>query len=92
MDDEEPLEEKKDVSPAVSDTPWADYTATDPVTAADFDPFVGFYQDNATFIEGNWAGHVNYECSACGFASIDLGKAEAHLTSHGKTFTQGERP
>lgn len=56
------------------------------------DPFVGFYQANATIRVGTWAGFPNYECSACGYAHLDEAKAQAHVSTHGQTFTQGARP
>ena len=53
------------------------------------DPFAGFYQATATLRVGSWAGLPNYECSACGFDSLNQARTEAHLSIHGQTFTQG---
>ena len=63
-----------------------------PETIVPVDPFFGYYANNATLIEGTWAGLPNFECSMCGFASLDRERAEAHLSIHGQTFTQGARP
>jgi hypothetical protein len=56
------------------------------------DPFAGYMQDNASVRVGTWAGFPNYECSACQYASLDEAKTQAHLSTHGQTFTQGARP
>jgi hypothetical protein len=53
------------------------------------DPFAGSWQDNATVRVGTWAGLPNYECSACGYAHLDEAKANAHVATHGQTFTEG---
>jgi len=56
------------------------------------DPFFGYLADNAEIHTGTWAGLQNYECSMCGFASLDRAAADAHVSIHGQTFTQGARP
>lgn len=53
------------------------------------DPFAGFYQDNATIVEGEWGGYPAYRCSACPFDSLERATTQAHLSIHGQTYTQG---
>ena len=56
------------------------------------DPFAGFMQPNATVVESWWRGLPNFTCSACPYAHLDRARAEAHVSIHGQTFTQGARP
>jgi hypothetical protein len=70
----------------------AEATPAPLIQAKPVDPFAGFYQANASIVEGQWGGHTTYQCSACPFDSLERPKTEAHLSIHGQTFTQGARP
>ena len=61
---------------------------TEPTETA-ADPFAGSWQPNAAIVEGVWAGFVNYLCSACQYASLNEAKTQAHVSTHGQTFTEG---
>lgn len=34
------------------------------------------------YTEGTWAGHVNYECKACPFSTLDEALIKQHVTKH----------
>jgi hypothetical protein len=75
--------------PAPEDADVFDLTLQNGTTA---DPFAGFYAPNAVIVENWWAGLPNFCCSACSYAHLDRERTEAHLSTHGQTFTQGARP
>lgn len=52
------------------------------------DEHVGFYQPNATIVEGQWGGLPNFQCSACAYDSLERDKTQIHLSIHGQTFTE----
>lgn len=63
-----------------------------PLATVAANPHAGFYQPNATIVEGTWGGMPAYRCSACPYDSLERTKTQAHLSIHGQTFTQGARP
>lgn len=88
MDDQNPIEEPEAPEPAaLAEEEPLEESAVSSKTAVD--PFAGFYQPNATIVEGEWGGYPAYRCSACPFDSLERAKTQAHLSIHGQTFSQG---